>query len=72
MSNAPELLRRLLTGWYRDGQPWKAEPTLAAFKSCQAGKVEKPVQVLIDDLIARHGPDMEIHHLRLCHLIELV
>jgi hypothetical protein len=71
MTDAPESLRRMLTSWYRHGQPWKTPPTLAGFKAGQADKAENQVRVLLDALIARHGPDMEIHRLRLCHLIEL-
>jgi hypothetical protein len=66
-----ELLRRLLTGWYRQGWPWKIHPTLAAFRAATIREATQEVAALIDSLIARHGPAMDLGQMRLHHLLEL-
>jgi hypothetical protein len=65
-----EQLRRSLTAWYRHGEPWNAEPTLADFR--RAGRMDRRSSTLLEELIARHGPDMKLQSLRLLHLVELV
>ena len=62
-----ELLRRLLTEWYRKGCPWPKQPTLTMF----AVKADKEVRPLLRQLIDDLGPDMEIQNLRLSHLLRL-
>ncbi len=65
--NDIELLRRLLTEWYRKGHPWRKQPTLGMF----AARADRSVLPLLQQLIAEFGPDMEIQQLRLFHLLRL-
>ena len=67
--DASEVLRRLLTAWYRSGHPWKTQPTLADFR--RQGKLDVRTGALLDKLIARYDSGMEVQNLRLHHLIDL-
>jgi hypothetical protein len=69
--NVAELLRLLLVAWYRKGHPWQTQPTLATFRVSLDGKTQKAVGALLDTLISRQGPAMELQHLRLQHLLDL-
>lgn len=58
-------------GYYRS-QPWEREPTLKELK--RFASITRPgedVVTLIDLLIARHGPGLELGDLRLQHLIDV-
>ena|SRR6185437_13011805 len=49
--NEIELLRRLLTEWYRKGSPWPKQPTLAML----AAKADREVRPLVNRLISDLG-----------------
>ena len=68
MSNGPESLRKLMTEFYRAKYPWKAEPTLGAFRQTVR---DKEVIPLVDKLIAKQGPQKELQSLRLLDFIDL-
>ena len=70
MNETVESLRQLLMNWYRQGQPWPSQPTLATFR--QSVKAPGEVAALLDELIARHGSDMPVQRLRLYHLLDLL